>query len=123
MVSFHMFVATQPRRPLDSFSGPTLSPYRPSPNSFPCHTSENSPVSLAIATLPKTPVSNPCVCHTSETPPGVVTLNVPTNVQLSMRNANLPIGVALLNFHLLPAYPLSFHILAHSFAFTKNSTP
>src|SRR5712664_1621700 len=68
MVSFHMFVATQPRRPLDSFSGPTLFPYRPSPNSFPCHTSENSPVSPSIATLPKTPVSNPSVCHTSETP-------------------------------------------------------
>src|SRR5258708_1589847 len=68
MVSFHMFVATQPRRPLDSFSGPAISAYRPSPNSFPCHTSENSPVSPSIATLPKTPVSNPCVCHTSETP-------------------------------------------------------
>ena len=98
-------------------------PYFLFSNSFPCHRSENSPVSLAIATLPKTPVSNPCVCHTSETPPGVVTLNVPTfNVQLSMRNANLPIGVALLNFHLLPAYPLSFHILAHSFALDKNTT-
>src|SRR5260370_41823243 len=63
-----MFVATQPRRPLDSFSGPTLSPYRPFPNSFPCHTSENSSVSPSIATLPKSPVSNPRVCHTSETP-------------------------------------------------------
>src|SRR5258708_39750415 len=72
MVSFHMFVATQPRRPLDSFSGPTLSPYRPSPISFPCHTSENSPVSPSIATLPKTPVSYPCVCHTSEIPWGVL---------------------------------------------------
>src|SRR6266446_9952304 len=42
----------------------------PSPKSFPCHTSENSPVSPIIATLPKTSVSNPCVCHTSETPGG-----------------------------------------------------
>src|SRR6266851_4581943 len=41
------------------------------PNSFPCHRSENSPVSPTIATLPKTGVSNPCVCHTSETPRGV----------------------------------------------------
>src|SRR6266478_1825830 len=41
-----------------------------SPNSFPCHTSENSLVSPTIATLPKTPVSNPRVCHTSETPGG-----------------------------------------------------
>src|SRR5712692_7589203 len=40
------------------------------PNSFPCHRSENSPVSPIIATLPKTGVSNPCVCHTSETPRG-----------------------------------------------------
>ena len=37
-------------------------------NSFTCHTSENSPVSPTIATLPKASVSNPCVCHTSETP-------------------------------------------------------
>src|SRR3989475_3672625 len=43
-----------------------------SPKSFPCHTSENSPVSPIIATLPKTGVSNPCVCHTSETPRGIV---------------------------------------------------
>src|SRR6266849_7278463 len=37
---------------------------------FPCHTSENSPLSPTIATLPKWRVSNPCVCHTSETPWG-----------------------------------------------------
>ena len=43
-----------------------------SPNSFPCHTSENSPVNPTIATLPKTGVSNPCVCHTSETPGGIL---------------------------------------------------
>src|SRR5260370_21437616 len=66
-----MFVATQPRRLLDSFSGPTPVPYPLSPNSFPCHTSKNSPVSPTIATLPKTRVSNPCVCHTYNTPPGV----------------------------------------------------
>jgi len=35
---------------------------------FPCHTSANSPVSLGIATLPKTTVSKPNVCHTSEAP-------------------------------------------------------
>src|SRR5260370_4659995 len=38
--------------------------------SFPCHTSENSPVSPAIATDPKTPLSKSCICHTSETPRG-----------------------------------------------------
>ncbi len=44
--------------------------YSLSPKSFPCHTSENSPVSPTIATDPKTHVSNPSICHTSETPPG-----------------------------------------------------
>jgi hypothetical protein len=39
-------------------------------NSFPCHTSENSPVSPSIATLPKTAVSKPNTCHTSEPPRG-----------------------------------------------------
>src|SRR6267378_6063831 len=35
-----LFVATQPRRSLDSFSGLTTTPLRPSPNFFICHTSE-----------------------------------------------------------------------------------
>jgi len=59
---------------------PTLCPAflpLPSPSflfskSFPCHTSENSPVSPVIATLPKTHVSNPFACHTSEPPGSVV---------------------------------------------------
>src|SRR5260370_16270554 len=46
----------------------------PSANYFPCHTSENSPVSPAIATDPKTPLSNPCICHTCETPRGLLLL-------------------------------------------------
>src|SRR5258708_7700721 len=54
-----------------------LPPTLPSPSflfskSFPCHTSENSPVSPVIATLPKTHVSNPFACHTSEPPGSVV---------------------------------------------------
>jgi hypothetical protein len=49
----------------------SLSPYLLCSISFPCHTSENTPVSPIIATDPKTPLSNPCVCHTSETPRGV----------------------------------------------------
>src|SRR3989454_11988237 len=40
------------------------------PNSFPCHTSENSPVSPILATDPKTHLSKSCICHTSETPRG-----------------------------------------------------
>src|SRR5260370_30572155 len=47
------------------------------PKSFPCPRSENSPVSLAVATLPKTRVSNPCVCHTSEPPGGALPLSPP----------------------------------------------
>jgi len=41
-----------------------------SPKFFPCHTSENSPVSPILATDPKTYLSKSCTCHTSETPPG-----------------------------------------------------
>src|SRR6266700_5152238 len=44
--------------------------YSLSPNSRICHTSENSPVSPAIATDPKTHLSKSCICHTSDTPPG-----------------------------------------------------
>src|SRR6266568_3909398 len=69
-------------------AGSTLHPMRPRPavllisgsqnptflesaaNPFPCHTSEKSPVTLIIATLPKTPSRKPCVCHTYETPQG-----------------------------------------------------
>src|SRR5712664_1407652 len=51
-----MFVATQPRRPLDSFSGPTPVPYPLSPNSFPCHTYNTPPgVSLPRTRLPRNP--------------------------------------------------------------------
>src|SRR5882724_8804868 len=53
-----------------SLSSRPVSPYFFFSNSFLCHRSENSPISPAVATLPKAPVSNPCVCHTSETPRG-----------------------------------------------------
>jgi hypothetical protein len=42
------------------------------PKSFPCHRSENSPVSPTIATDPKTRVSKSSACHTSETPRGLL---------------------------------------------------
>ena len=44
--------------------------YSLSPNSRICHTSENSPVSPAIATDPKMHLSKSCICHTSDTPRG-----------------------------------------------------
>src|SRR3989441_2745334 len=40
------------------------------PNSFPCHTSENSPGSLSGATDPKSLLRKFFACHTSETPRG-----------------------------------------------------
>ncbi len=54
-----------------SYLATSLRPYFLFSNSFACHTSENSPLSPTIATLPKTRVSNPCVCHTSEPPGGI----------------------------------------------------
>src|SRR3989442_12258059 len=39
-----------------------------SPNSFPCQTPENSPISPTIATEPNTYLSKSCTCHTPETP-------------------------------------------------------
>src|SRR6266704_2106481 len=93
--------------------------YSPSPNSRICHTSENSPVSPAIATDPKTHLSNPCICHTSEIPPGVA---------LASPTGHGPLPRSYFHTRSVPTipptipYPLSFHALAHSFALTKTST-
>src|SRR6266704_3085958 len=70
ILCFRVFIDIQSRRPLDSFLGVNPFPCTRFRNSFACHTSENSPVSPAIATDPKTPPNNPCICHTSETPLG-----------------------------------------------------
>ena len=71
------------------------------PKFFPCHTSENSSVSPAIATDPKMPSRKPFACHTSETP------------RAGSQHSNLQPS----NIQTIPQiYPLSFHILAHSFA-------
>ena len=70
MLYFRVFVNIQSRRSLDSFLGVNPFPCTRFRNSFACHTSENSPVSPAIATDLKTPPNNPCICHTSETPLG-----------------------------------------------------
>jgi hypothetical protein len=72
------FVGEVPTRSeSDSSLGVAPIPHPRFPKSFPCHTSENSPVSPAIATDPKTPFSKSCVCYTSE-PPWVITPNVST---------------------------------------------
>ena len=70
MLSSHMVAATLLRRSSNSVPFPILVSYPPTPKSFPCHTSENLPLSPTIATLPKTDLSNPSICHTSETPWG-----------------------------------------------------
>jgi len=70
VLSFHVILTQHPRRPLDSSHCLPPTPCALSPKSFTCHTSAKSPVSLSIATLPKTRVSKPRVCHTCETPRG-----------------------------------------------------
>src|SRR6266699_4834531 len=130
ILCFRVFIDIQSRRPLDSFLGVNPFPCTRFRNSFACHTSENSPVSPAIATDPKTPPNNPCICHTSETPPG----SFPSFDSARLPSLPCPCGQRELpTLHRLwpnplspaphSAYPLFFHILAHSFALTKNSTP
>jgi len=93
--------------------------YSLSPNSRICHTSENSPVSPIIATDPKTHLSKSCICHTSDIPPGVA---------LASPTGHGPLPRSYFHTRSVPTipptinYPLSFHILAHSFALTKKST-
>src|SRR6266567_5023716 len=71
------------------------------PKFFPCHTSENSSVSPAIATDPKMPSRKPFACHTSETP------------RAGSQHSNFQPS----NIQTIPQiYPLSFHILPHSLA-------
>ena len=82
----------------------------PFPKFFPCHTSENSPVSPGIATDPKTPFSKSCICHTSE-PPGAGSQHSnrqPSNIQTIPQS--------------IPFLFIFFRTLLHFFAFTKNST-
>src|SRR6266704_2869428 len=83
------------------------------PKSFPCHTSENSPVSPAIATDPKTHLSKSCICHTSDIPPGG---DIGLSDARTSTSASVPTVPPAIN------YPLYFQTLAHSFALTKTST-
>ncbi len=86
------------------------------PKSFPCHTSENSPVSPIIATDPKTHLSKSCICHTSEIPPGVA---------LASPTLGLPHPQAFQRFLQLSPIPFLFKLLRtllSFFALTKTST-
>jgi len=64
-----------------------------SSNSFPCHTSENSPVSPTIATDPKTHLSKSCTCHTSETPRGWLLSASAASLNYSMESARSASGI------------------------------
>jgi hypothetical protein len=64
------FAKLQPRRTHHALPRLTSVFYPLAGNSFRCHRSENSPVSPAIATLPKAPSRKSFPCHTSETPGG-----------------------------------------------------
>ncbi len=92
-----------------------LTRQRPSPNFFPCHTSENLPSKSNHCHTSKTAVCNPFVCHTSETPrrvfPFRFTLSAAEGISSSPLNTLQPIQV------------LSFRSLPNSFAPSKNSTP
>ena len=77
-------------------------PYPLSPNSRICHTSENSPVSPAIATDPKTHLSKSCICHTSDIPPGVA---------LASPTLGLPLPQAFQRFLQLSTIPFTFKLL------------
>ena len=132
-----MFVDIQSPRSFDSFLGSNPISYPRFPNSFGCHTSENSPVSPTIATDPKTHVSNPCICHTSETPRGpshfdsaqlpYLHSSEPTRGQgrnplfVSVNSAySVLISDSFLRLSTSSIYPLSFHSLANSFALRKT---
>jgi hypothetical protein len=82
----------------------------PFPKFFPCHTSENSPVSPGIATDPKTPFSKSCICHTSGTPrAGSQHSNrQPSNIQTIPQS--------------IPFLFKFFRTLLHFFALAGNST-
>src|SRR5260370_30244956 len=118
-----MVAATLLRRSSNSVPFPILVSYPPTPKSFPCHTSENLPLSPTIATLPKTDLSNPSICHTSETPWGAWTFSgaqtfIPDGVtgpagvshSSSHKLRNLPSSIPFLLSHLQDAFratPLS----------------
>ena len=110
MLSFRVFAARPPRRSPDSISNLAPISHPLSPNSFHCHRSEKTPVNSNHCHTSKIAACNPCVCHTSEPPRGL-TLDVPTSKHLGVPNlqtcqqSNVP-----------TIYPLSFHILANSFA-------
>jgi hypothetical protein len=82
----------------------------PFPKFFSCHTSENSLVSLATATDPKTPSRKSYACHTSETPgAGSQHSNHrPSNIQTIPQS--------------IPFLFKFFRTLLHFFALARNST-
>ena len=106
ILCFRVFIDIQSRRPLDSFLGVNPFPCTRFRNSFACHTSENSPVSPAIATDPKTPPNNPCICHTSETPLGSF-----PSFRTAKGNSQHSIVSGPIHYLLLPIPPIPFFFI------------
>src|SRR6266478_4741604 len=110
MLSFRVFAARPPRRSPDSISNLAPISHPLSPNSFHCHRSEKTPVNSNHCHTSKIAACNPCVCHTSEPPRGL-TLDVPTSKHLGVPNLQ-----TCQQSNVATIYPVSFHILANSFA-------
>src|SRR5258708_25734074 len=110
MLSFRMLAARQPRRSPDLFPAWPLFPTRYLLTPFIATDPKKRLSSPIIATLPKSPFVTPMFA-THPRPPGWLTLDVPTSKHLGIPNlqtcqqSNVP-----------TIYPLSFHILANSFA-------
>jgi len=90
---FPVFAKLQPRRIRYTFPSLNFISDPLARISFPCHTSENSPVSPAIATDPKTPSRKSFPCHTSDTPRvailGRSNLSSPQRNQPMFQNASI----------------------------------
>ena len=103
MLCFRVFVRIHSLRSLDSFID--LNPILCSRflNSFPCHTSKKLE-------------NNPFLCHTSA-PPGAFSFRFSTLAKCILPPKGTPSSSAHSPIFSLSPYPLSFQILAHSFAF------
>ncbi len=91
-------------RGASTLQSPSLVSYPRSANFFICHTSKKSLPKSNHCHTSKIAVCNPCICHTSE-PRGAR----PRTKLFAPHSRRFP-------------YPLSFHILPHSFALSKSST-
>src|SRR5207249_5694745 len=115
MLYFRVFANRQSGKSPVSFLGLSPIPRPRFANSFACHRSNNSPVSPAIATDPKTHVSNPFFA-THPRPPGIFHFGSIDLSQLAVSiSGPYPSWVTVHGARSTFPYPLSFQILPHSF--------